>query len=430
MSRIFYAIFFLSGAAALLFETLWFRLVGLSLGNSIWSASLVLGAFMGGMALGNALTARLGNRISRPILLYVGLELVIGLVGALLVFALPEFPKLLGPMLGGLAAIPWLLNLVRLTMAFAVLVIPAIAMGATLPVLVHALTRVEPNFGASLGRLYGWNTLGAMLGAIASEALLIKWLGILGSGFFALVLNFAAALIALRLSRSFEADIAPNDALVTSPNLSARGYRYLGVAFLSGAIMLAFEVVGFRFLLLSHDGTSLIFAVMLGWLPSTGRGETVSLFGIQVSFLTWDGLRHLLLPALNLALFKMSLVIRLARAGTREVALQDYIKFARAKGLSSSRVVLVHVMKNIMIPVVTVLGLELGGVIAFAVVTETVFAWPGMGKLLIDSIQLLDRPVVVAYLMITVLMFIVINLVVDVIYSLLDPRVRLKDVKS
>ncbi|TDJ16768.1 MAG: ABC transporter permease [Gammaproteobacteria bacterium] len=174
----------------------------------------------------------------------------------------------------------------------------------------------------------------------------------------------------------------------------------------------------------------MIFAVMLGWLPSTGRGETTSLFGIQVSFLTWDGLRHLLLPALNLALFKMSLVIRLARAGTREVALQDYIKFARAKGLSSSRVVLVHVMKNIMIPVVTVLGLELGGVIAFAVVTETVFAWPGMGKLLIDSIQLLDRPVVVAYLMITVLMFIVINLVVDVIYSLLDPRVRLKDVKS
>lgn len=174
----------------------------------------------------------------------------------------------------------------------------------------------------------------------------------------------------------------------------------------------------------------MIFAVMLGWLPSTGRGDTTSLFGIQVSFLNWDGLKHLLLPALNLALFKISLVIRLTRAGTREVALQDYVKFARAKGLSSSRVVLVHIMKNIMIPVVTVLGLELGGVIAFAVVTETVFAWPGMGKLLIDSIQLLDRPVVVAYLMITVVMFIVINLVVDILYSLLDPRVRLKDIKS
>jgi len=174
----------------------------------------------------------------------------------------------------------------------------------------------------------------------------------------------------------------------------------------------------------------MIFAVMLGWLPSGGRGETTSLFGIQVSFLNWDGLKHLLLPAFNLALFKMSLVIRLTRAGTREVALQDYVKFARAKGLSSTRVVLVHIMKNIMIPVVTVLGLELGGVIAFAVVTETVFAWPGMGKLLIDSIQLLDRPVVVAYLMITVLMFVVINLVVDVLYSILDPRVRLKDIKS
>lgn len=172
----------------------------------------------------------------------------------------------------------------------------------------------------------------------------------------------------------------------------------------------------------------MVFAVMLGWLPSTGRGDTVEVLGVPVSFLTLDGLSHLLLPALNLALFKLSLVIRLARAGTREVVHQDYIKFAHAKGLSSQRVVLVHVLKNIMIPVVTVLGLELGGVIAFAVVTETVFAWPGMGKLLIEAIQQLDRPVVVAYLMITVLMFIVINLVVDLLYSVLDPRVRLKEV--
>jgi len=164
----------------------------------------------------------------------------------------------------------------------------------------------------------------------------------------------------------------------------------------------------------------MVFAVMLGWLPSTGRGD----------FMTWDGLRHLALPAFNLALFKMALVTRLARAGTREAALQDYVKFARAKGLSPSRVVLVHVLKNILVPVVTVLGLELGGLIAFSVVTETVFAWPGMGKLLIDSIQRLDRPVVVAYLVITVLMFIVINLIVDVLYSMLDPRVRLKEAKA
>ena len=174
----------------------------------------------------------------------------------------------------------------------------------------------------------------------------------------------------------------------------------------------------------------MIFAVILGWLPSTGRGETVPLFGIQVSFLTLDGLRHLLLPAINLALFKMSLVTRLARAGTREVVHQDYIKFARAKGLSPRRVVLVHVLKNILIPVVTVIGLEFGGLIAFSVVTESVFAWPGMGKLIIESIQNLDRPVIVAYLMITVLMFVFINLVVDVLYSVLDPRVRLQDMRA
>jgi peptide/nickel transport system permease protein len=164
----------------------------------------------------------------------------------------------------------------------------------------------------------------------------------------------------------------------------------------------------------------MVFAVMLGWLPSTGRGD----------FMTWDGLRHLVLPAINLALFKLALVTRLARAGTREAALQDYVKFARAKGLSPARVVLVHVLKNILVPVVTVLGLELGGLIAFSVVTETVFAWPGMGKLLIDSIQRLDRPVIVAYLVITVLMFVVINLVVDLLYSMLDPRVRLKEAKA
>jgi peptide/nickel transport system permease protein len=174
----------------------------------------------------------------------------------------------------------------------------------------------------------------------------------------------------------------------------------------------------------------MVFAVMLGWLPSTGRGDTVLVNGIEVSFLTLDGLSHLLMPALNLSLFKMSLVIRLARAGTREVVHQDYMKFARAKGLSESRLILVHLLKNILIPVVTVLGLELGGLIAFSVVTETVFAWPGMGKLIIDSIHLLDRPVVVAYLMIIVLMFVTINLVVDILYSILDPRVRLQDLKT
>lgn len=174
----------------------------------------------------------------------------------------------------------------------------------------------------------------------------------------------------------------------------------------------------------------LLFAVQLKWLPSGGRGPTTDLFGIQVSFLTWEGLRYLLLPAFTLALYKAALVIRLSRSGTREAVLQDYVRFARAKGLSPTRIVLVHVLKNIMIPVVTILGLELGSMIAFAIVTETVFAYPGMGKLLIDSIGRLDRPVIVAYLMMVVVIFVVINLVVDLLYAALDPRVRLQDSES
>ena len=173
-----------------------------------------------------------------------------------------------------------------------------------------------------------------------------------------------------------------------------------------------------------------LFAVHLGWLPSTGRGPTSEWFGIEVSFTSWKGISYLLMPAINLSLFKSALVIRLARAGTREVVHQDYIKFARAKGLSGRRIVLVHVLKNILIPVVTVLGLEFGGLVAFSIVTETVFAWPGMGKLLIDSIGMLDRPVIVAYLMIIVFLFVIINLVVDILYSILDPRVRLGEIRS
>ena len=169
----------------------------------------------------------------------------------------------------------------------------------------------------------------------------------------------------------------------------------------------------------------MVFAVQFGVLPASGRGETRELFGIQWSFFTEDGLKHLLLPALNLALFKISLVMRLVRAGVREVMPQEYIKFARAKGLTETRVIGVHVLKNLMIQVVTVIGLEFGSVIAFSVVTESIFAWPGMGKLIIESINHLDRPMVVAYLMIVVLLFVTINLVVDFLYTLLDPRVRI-----
>jgi peptide/nickel transport system permease protein len=169
----------------------------------------------------------------------------------------------------------------------------------------------------------------------------------------------------------------------------------------------------------------LLFAVELQVLPAGGRGQTVSVFGIEWSMFTADGLKHLILPALTLAIYKASLVARLAYAGTRETLLQEFVRFARAKGLTPARIVGVHVLKPILIPVVTVIGLELGSMIAFAVVTETVFAWPGMGKLLIESIYRLDRPVVVAYLIVVVTMFVLINLAVDVIYTLLDPRVRL-----
>lgn len=174
----------------------------------------------------------------------------------------------------------------------------------------------------------------------------------------------------------------------------------------------------------------LVFAVTLGWLPSTGRGPTTDVFGLQLSIFNLEGLKYALLPAINLALFKLSLIIRLTRAQVREQSLLDYMKFARAKGLPQRRVIGVHLLKNILIPLVTVIGLELGSVIAFAVVTETIFAWPGMGKLVIDSIFQLDRPVVVAYLLVVVFMFILINLVVDILYSVLDPRVRLAEMKG
>jgi peptide/nickel transport system permease protein len=169
----------------------------------------------------------------------------------------------------------------------------------------------------------------------------------------------------------------------------------------------------------------MVFAVQLGWLPSTGRGATILVFGVPWSFLTRDGLAHMAMPAFNLALGNIALVLRLTRSGVRENLPMDYVRFARAKGLSPQRVVFVHVLKNIMIPVVTVLGLQFGSTVAFAVVTESVFAWPGMGKLIIDSINVLDRPVIVAYLMMIVLMFVTINLIVDLLYTVLDPRVRI-----
>ncbi len=168
----------------------------------------------------------------------------------------------------------------------------------------------------------------------------------------------------------------------------------------------------------------LTFAVWLGWLPPGGRGETVSVFGVDWSFLTLNGLAHITLPAANLALFKFAMMVRLARAGTREIMLTDTIKFARAAGLTESTIIRRHVLKLIAIPIITVFGLELGSTLAFAVVTETIFSWPGVGKLIIDSITNLDRPVMVAYLILTAFLFVSINFTVDLIFAAIDPRLR------
>lgn len=168
----------------------------------------------------------------------------------------------------------------------------------------------------------------------------------------------------------------------------------------------------------------LVFSVNLGWLPPGGRGETTSLMGIDLSCFSLQGWRHLLLPAATLALFKTSLLIRLIQRGTRSALKSDEVRFARSRGLSEARIVGVHVGKPLAIPLVTVLGMEFGSVIAFAVVTETVFGWPGMGKLLIDSIGALDRPVIVAYLLVTTALFVVLNLLADLGTTALDPRLR------
>lgn len=195
----------------------------------------------------------------------------------------------------------------------------------------------------------------------------------------------------------------------------------------SAKVIMALSVLGFS-VPTFWIGMLLImgFAVHLGWLPSGGRGQVGTIFGIPTSLATANGWSHVVLPALNLSLFKMGLMIRLARAGMVEAMRTDYVRFARAQGLTERQIVTSHVMRNIMIPIVTVFGLELGSTLAFAVVTESVFNWPGVGKLIIDSILQLDRPVMVAYLVMVVTLFVIINLVVDLIYARLDPRVRLK----
>ena len=168
----------------------------------------------------------------------------------------------------------------------------------------------------------------------------------------------------------------------------------------------------------------LVFAVMLKWLPSFGRGEVVNLWGWTTGLLTVDGWKHLILPAVTLSIFQLTLIMRLVRAEMLEVLRTDYIKFARARGLAQRAVYFGHALKNTLVPVITITGLQLGSLIAFAIITETVFQWPGMGLLFIQAVQFADVPVMAAYLCLISLIFVTINLAVDLLYFAVDPRLR------
>ncbi|MEW8974314.1 MAG: ABC transporter permease [Tissierellaceae bacterium] len=167
------------------------------------------------------------------------------------------------------------------------------------------------------------------------------------------------------------------------------------------------------------------FSLSLGVLPVSGRGDIGMLFGIRTSLATVNGWKHIILPAITLALGNIATILRLTRAGMQENIRQDYVKFARAKGVSSGKVLFGHALKNTLIPVVTIFGLQLGSLIAFTTITETIFAWPGMGKLLIDAINSADRPIIAAYILFVAVMFVFINFVVDILYTVIDPRVDL-----
>jgi predicted membrane-bound spermidine synthase len=260
------AVFFLSGAAGLLFESLWFRQSGLAFGNGVWASSLVLSSFMAGLALGNLVAARWRPLGARPIAAYALLEVTIAVTGVALVLLLPRMGPLLAPWLGPLLERPALLNALRLALAFALLVVPATAMGATLPLLVQALEARSGSFGSALGRLYGWNTLGAMLGAVAGEAFLIAPLGVRGAALVAAASNLAAAAGALLVGRGLTG--APGEApAAEEPRrgraLDPRPRLVLAATFLAGLALLALEVVWFRFLHLFVRSSALAFGLLL-----------------------------------------------------------------------------------------------------------------------------------------------------------------------
>jgi spermidine synthase len=253
-------VFLVSGAAALVFETLWFRQAGLALGNTVWASALVTASFMAGLAIGNAAVARWGRRVLRPLLAYAALEVLVGATGVSLVLLFPLVGHALAPFMGSLGGAA--LNALRVAVSFALLLVPSCAMGATLPLLAGALSAHDSNFGRVLGRLYGWNTLGAVLGTLAGDLVLIEAVGIRGTALGAAGLNLVAATGAVLLARRF-AGGAPLEGRLAAGPIGATARRILAAAFLSGGILLALEVVWFRFLLAFTPASAWTFAVML-----------------------------------------------------------------------------------------------------------------------------------------------------------------------
>jgi len=266
MTTVLCMIFFFSGASALIFEMLWFQLSGLTFGNSVWASAVVLCSFMGGLALGNGLAAFLGHRIKSALRFYSLLEVVIAISGFCLVLVFPKLTELLAPIFRGLLGQTVMLNSLRSMAAIVLMILPATAMGATLPVLVKALYAETPNFGRVLGALYGWNTMGAMAGIVTCEMFFIKWFGLRGTGILAASFNLFAAAMAVWLSNkpvSANAVSLGAEGPSAFSNVSFRVMRLLSGSFLSGFILLALEVIWFRFMLLFFNGHSRNFAIML-----------------------------------------------------------------------------------------------------------------------------------------------------------------------
>ena len=223
--------------------------------------------------------------------------------------------------------------------------------------------------------------------------------------------------------------------------IAALGATFIGIPMGVYAALRRGTFLGHVFLTLSLLGVSLptfligillilVFAVLLGWFPSFGRGEVTQLGWWSTGLLTADGWRHIVLPAVTLAVFQLALIMRLVRAEMLEVLRTDYIKFAKARGLPDRVIYFGHALKNTLVPVMTVIGLQLGSLIAFAIITETVFQWPGMGLLFIQAVTFADIPVMAAYLCLVALIFVAINLVVDMLYFVVDPRLRMSNVEG